>query len=65
MTVPAHVHVEREDEPWAVEIPDHPGRAESPEFRRAKQAAHKILAAVRSQPDPGLLAFISGTERET
>lgn len=39
-------HEQREDEPWAIEIPDHPGRTESTEFRHAKEAMHKILAAV-------------------
>ena len=47
MTVP--VHEQHEDEPWAIEIPDHPGRTESPEFRRAKEAMHKILAAVTQE----------------
>lgn len=54
-----HVHAEREDHGWAVEIPDHPGRVESPEFRRAKAVAHKILAAVRAQPGSAMLAFLA------
>ncbi len=54
-------HAEREDHAWAVEIPDHPGRTETPEFRRAKQAAHKILACVRSQQDAGMLTFLAGS----
>lgn len=53
MTVPAHdqatAHVEREDEPWAIEIPDHPARTESAGFRQAKEAMHKILAAVAQE----------------
>jgi hypothetical protein len=47
-------HVEREDHGWAVEIPDHPGRTESPGFRRAKEALHKILAAIAAQPVTGV-----------
>lgn len=60
VTMPAHTHVEREDEPWAVEIQDHPGRTESEGFRRSKVTAHKILAAVREQDPDGTLAFLAG-----
>ena len=40
------VHVEREDEPWAVKIPDHPRRAESAEYRRAKRLMNELAATV-------------------
>lgn len=53
-------HTEREDHPWEIEIPDHPGRTESGEFRAAKGAAHKILAAIRQQDSGGLLASLAG-----
>jgi Family of unknown function (DUF6424) len=54
-------HAEREDHAWAVEIPDHPGRTESGDFRAAKTAEHKILAAVRAEPGGcELLAAIAG-----
>jgi len=46
-------HTEREDEPWSIEIPDHPGRTESPGFRRAKEAMHRILAAIAGQAPGG------------
>lgn len=60
MTLPdPHVHTEREDHSWTVEIPDHPGRTESPGFRRAKSAAHKILIAVHGQPGSAMLAFLA------
>src|SRR5581483_82160 len=59
MTDPG-THVEREDDRWAVEIADHPGRTESPEFRKAKETAHRILAAVREQDPGGMLAFLAG-----
>lgn len=58
--VAPHEHAEREDHAWAVEIPDHPSRTESEAFRRAKNAAHKILAAVREQDPGGMLAFLAG-----
>lgn len=65
MTIPAHeqatAHVEREDHGWTIEIPDHPGRTESPEFRRAKEVMHKILAAValEDSASAGLVRSIS------
>lgn len=49
-------HTEREDHGWAVYIPDHPARTESEGFRRAKEAAHKILATV---PDGSLIAAMA------
>lgn len=39
-------HTESEDHAWSITIPDHPARTESEGFRRSKEAAHKILAAV-------------------
>jgi hypothetical protein len=57
---PVGEHAEHEDEPWEILIPDHPGRTESEAFRHAKKAAHQILAAVREQPDSGLLVFLAG-----
>lgn len=43
-------HVEHEDDPWSIRIPDHPERIESAEFRAAKSVAHKILATLARQP---------------
>lgn len=57
---PAREHTEREDDPWAVEIPDHPGRTESAEFRHAKDTVHKILAAVRDRGTAGLITTLAG-----
>lgn len=53
-------HTEHEDHGWSVEIPDHPGRTESEEFRHSKETAHKILAEMRTQHYPALLTGIAG-----
>lgn len=53
------VHTEREDHPWEVDIPDHPGRTETKAFRRAKTTAHAILAAARKDPAAGLLVALA------
>ena len=61
MTVPAHgTHTEHEDHAWQVEIPDHPGRTESADFRHAKEAVHKILAAVRGRGTASLITGLAG-----
>ena len=61
MTDPG-THVEHETDDWSVSIPDHPGRTESEAFRRAKDALHKILAAVRAQQDGSpLIASVAGS----
>jgi hypothetical protein len=54
-------HQEREDHGWEIQIPDHPGRTESRDFRRAKATMHKILTAAAQQATgPGaLIAAIS------
>ncbi len=61
MTGPG-VHAEHEDHGWTIAIPDHPGRTESPEFRRAKETMHKILAALAGDASApsGLLRLIAG-----
>lgn len=43
-------HVEAEDNPWKISIPDHPDRAESPAFRAAKNLAHAILETMEGEP---------------
>lgn len=60
MAAAAGEHAEHEDHAWSVEIPDHPGRTESETFRRAKTAAHKILAAIRQQDGAELLTSLAG-----
>jgi len=35
-------HVEQEDDPWGINIPDHPARTESADFRQAKNLAKAI-----------------------
>lgn len=40
------MHPETEDNPWTINIPDHPARADSTGFRASKQLAKKILAAL-------------------
>ncbi|MGH2892596.1 MAG: DUF6424 family protein [Solirubrobacteraceae bacterium] len=40
------MHQEHEDDPWAINIPDHAARAESPGFRASKKLAKAILVAL-------------------
>jgi hypothetical protein len=40
----AGAHLEREDEPWAIEIPDHPRRADSAEYVRSRKAMNAMAA---------------------
>lgn len=46
-------HVEREGHTWAVDIPDHPERTDSPAFRAAKATAHKILGTLAGREPYG------------
>lgn len=48
--MPEPVHIEREDHGWAIDIPDHPQRADSPEFRASKRTVHLILGTLDEQP---------------
>ena len=43
-------HIEHEDHPWTIAIPDHPGRAESAGFRSAKTLAHAIAKTIDGPP---------------
>jgi hypothetical protein len=45
-------HEQREDNPWAINIVDHPKRQESPWFRDAKRTAKKILATLDASTYP-------------
>jgi hypothetical protein len=40
----ASSHIEREDEPWAIDIPDRPRRAESAEYAHSRKAMNAIAA---------------------
>ena len=46
----AAIHTEAEDDPWKINIPDHPARADSPAFLAAKDVAHKIVATLKDDP---------------
>jgi Family of unknown function (DUF6424) len=39
-------HTEHEDDPWTINIPDHPARTDSPGFVASKKLAHAILATL-------------------
>src|SRR6202043_3978823 len=39
---PGDLHQEKETEPWAINIPDHPDRSDSPGFEASKRLADKI-----------------------
>ncbi len=43
-------HLEREDHPWQIRIPDHPRRGDSPEFVHARATMHKILETLTEYP---------------
>jgi Family of unknown function (DUF6424) len=45
-------HVQQEDNPWAINIVNHPNRAESGWFRDAKRTARKILATLDASTYP-------------
>jgi hypothetical protein len=40
---PPPTHSEAEDNPWTINIPDHPARADSPTFVAARAFAHQIM----------------------
>ncbi len=42
MTTPAPVHSESETHPWRIDIPDHPPRAESAEYRAARARMNEM-----------------------
>ena len=48
----ASTHQQREDNPWAINIVDHPKRLESPWFRDAKRIAKKILDTLDASTYP-------------
>jgi hypothetical protein len=41
-----HTHLEQEDDPWKIQIPDHARRTDSPGFRASKVLAKKIVATL-------------------
>jgi len=43
-------HTQAEDDPWKINIPDHPDRSDSPAFRAAKQLARAILETLEGSP---------------
>lgn len=47
---PPGTHTEAEDDPWKINIPDHPARADSPAFIAAKNLAHAIMATLDGDP---------------
>lgn len=44
--VPAGEHAEHEDEPWTIEIPDHPKRSDSPEYVKSRATMNRIARTV-------------------
>lgn len=40
------VHTEREDDPWAIRIPDHPDRTDSPEYVASRKTMNTIARTV-------------------
>ena len=58
MTTTDPVHSETETHTWSVNVPDHPQRADQPEYTAAKNKMNEIAAqaagpALRSRPVPG------------
>ena len=44
MTTPEPVHTESEAHPWRIDIPDHPGREDSPEYRASRMRMNAMAA---------------------
>jgi hypothetical protein len=44
MTTPGPVHTESEAHPWRIDIPDHPGREDSPEYRASRTRMNAMAA---------------------
>lgn len=44
--VPAGQHTESEDHPWTIEIPDHPGRTDSPVYKASRTAMNGMAKTV-------------------
>jgi hypothetical protein len=47
---PVGTHTEHENDPWTIEIPDHPARTDSPGFVAARAAANRIMATLTEYP---------------
>jgi hypothetical protein len=45
------MHHEHEENPWTINIPDHPARRDSPGFRAAKKLTHTILSTLGVDTD--------------
>jgi hypothetical protein len=41
-------HTEREDDPWIIQIPDHPQRADSDTYKISRPLMHAIIAAAKA-----------------
>lgn len=41
-------HTEQEDQPWDIEIPDHPPRTDSPEYVKSRSRMNEILLTLRN-----------------
>ena len=37
------VHTEHEDQPWTIEVGDHPGRTDSPQYTRSRNLMIKLV----------------------
>jgi Family of unknown function (DUF6424) len=47
---PPGTHTEAEDDPWKINIPDHPGRTDSPTFVAARSFANDIMKTLDGDP---------------
>lgn len=47
MTTPGE-HTEHEDHGWDINIPDHPPRTDSPEYKASRARLHNLTGAGRS-----------------
>jgi hypothetical protein len=45
-TTPAAAHQEHEDHPWTIQIPDHPPRTDSPEYRASRQRMNDLANGI-------------------
>jgi len=46
--VPSGQHTESEDHPWTIEIPDHPGRTDSPDYKKARTAMNAMAKTINN-----------------
>ena len=57
-------HTEHEDDPWTIQIPDHPKRADSKTYVASRKLMHGIIAAATSEKTDVVSDFFLGHDKD-